>query len=59
MRHPVDECPNCGGIWLDYGELAGIEAALQDRAASPEKSPKAVPLRQVGQYLAALRPARK
>jgi len=20
----IDECPNCGGVWLDAGELAGI-----------------------------------
>jgi Zn-finger nucleic acid-binding protein len=22
----VDECPNCGGYWLDAGELAQIRA---------------------------------
>jgi uncharacterized protein len=21
---PIDECPNCGGVWLDGGELAEI-----------------------------------
>jgi len=43
MRHPfspcdaveIDECPNCGGIWLDAGELASIRARFstqQERA---------------------------
>ena len=25
-RVEVDECPNCGGCWLDHGELAKIRA---------------------------------
>jgi hypothetical protein len=33
-RVEVDECPNCGGYWLDAGELAQIR---QERA---EESPK-------------------
>jgi Zn-finger nucleic acid-binding protein len=24
LHFEVDECPNCGGVWLDYGELAQI-----------------------------------
>lgn len=27
----VDECPNCGGFWLDAGELAGVRAETQAR----------------------------
>jgi len=30
----IDECPNCGGAWLDYGELGEIRASRapqQDR----------------------------
>lgn len=31
-RQPVeiDECPGCGGIWLDAGELKAIRGAFQD-----------------------------
>ncbi len=25
----VDECPNCGGFWLDYGELASIRTQFE------------------------------
>jgi hypothetical protein len=25
----VDECPNCGGFWLDAGELAGLREETQ------------------------------
>lgn len=32
-RVQVDECPNCGGYWLDAGELALIHA--EKAAASP------------------------
>jgi hypothetical protein len=28
-RVEVDECPGCGGFWLDAGELARIRAELQ------------------------------
>jgi Zn-finger nucleic acid-binding protein len=27
-RVQVDECPNCGGYWLDYGELGQIREEL-------------------------------
>jgi Zn-finger nucleic acid-binding protein len=35
----VDECPSCGGFWLDAGELAGIRSEFdteeeRDRAAA-------------------------
>lgn len=35
-RVEVDECPNCGGYWLDAGELAAIrdEKAAADQAAA-------------------------
>ncbi len=28
-RVEVDECPGCGGLWLDAGELARIRAELE------------------------------
>lgn len=31
MGVTVDECPSCGGIWLDRGELE----VLQERASEP------------------------
>ncbi len=37
----VDECPACGGCWLDHGELATIHAensALQRTASEPAMS---------------------
>jgi Zn-finger nucleic acid-binding protein len=52
----VDECPACGGLWLDYGELATIHAELKGAASPPEKPPKALAIRQISQYLAGLRP---
>ena len=35
----VDECPNCGGIWLDGGELAEIRrpATTVDRKEAAQK----------------------
>jgi len=32
-RVEVDECPNCGGYWLDAGELAMIRAEKTQAAA--------------------------
>ena len=29
----VDECPACGGVWLDAGELAAIRAQYEDGEA--------------------------
>ena len=31
-RVEVDECPNCGGYWLDAGELAQIRAETTETA---------------------------
>ncbi|PJA52173.1 MAG: hypothetical protein CO167_09980 [Candidatus Marinimicrobia bacterium CG_4_9_14_3_um_filter_48_9] len=28
----IDECPNCGGIWLDAGELAAIRSLFQSES---------------------------
>jgi Zn-finger nucleic acid-binding protein len=33
-RVEVDECPNCGGYWLDAGELALIRAEKAQAAAA-------------------------
>jgi Zn-finger nucleic acid-binding protein len=33
-RVEVDECPGCGGYWLDAGELAAIR---EERQTSPEQ----------------------
>lgn len=35
----VDHCPNCGGYWLDHGELALIRAEHQVMAQSEESRP--------------------
>jgi Zn-finger nucleic acid-binding protein len=32
-RVQVDQCPNCGGYWLDAGELAQIRAEKAETAA--------------------------
>jgi uncharacterized protein len=32
----VDECPNCGGFWLDAGELAGVREETQDEKREVE-----------------------
>jgi len=36
-RVEVDHCPNCGGYWLDRGELAGIRAEKVEEAAAKAK----------------------
>jgi len=33
-RIEVDECPNCGGYWLDAGELAQIRQEKEQAAAA-------------------------
>lgn len=42
----VDHCPNCGGYWLDYGELALIraekQAAAQNEAIQPGVSAEVI-----------------
>lgn len=37
----IDECPNCGGIWLDAGELAEIRTEFPSEAARQEAARKA------------------
>jgi Zn-finger nucleic acid-binding protein len=32
----VDECPNCGGYWLDAGELAQLRAEKSEAARAAE-----------------------
>ncbi len=32
----VDECPACGGLWLDYGELGGIRDQYDNDAERKE-----------------------
>jgi Zn-finger nucleic acid-binding protein len=32
-RVEVDECPNCAGYWLDYGELQQVRAEREQKAA--------------------------
>ena len=32
----VDQCPNCGGYWLDAGELAMIRAETSQTAAEEQ-----------------------
>jgi Zn-finger nucleic acid-binding protein len=32
----IDECPNCGGYWLDAGELAQIRAEKSETARAEE-----------------------
>jgi uncharacterized protein len=45
-RIEVDECPNCGGYWLDAGELAQIrqekEQTAQAGAARPHLTPEEI-----------------
>ena len=35
-RVEVDQCPNCGGYWLDAGELALIRAELSQSGAAQQ-----------------------
>lgn len=34
----IDECPSCGGIWLDYGELFAIREGLRAAGEAPASS---------------------
>ncbi|HWN95623.1 MAG TPA: zf-TFIIB domain-containing protein [Methylomirabilota bacterium] len=36
----VDECPNCGGVWLDGGELAEIRRPAETQAQRTEATQK-------------------
>jgi uncharacterized protein len=38
-RVAVDQCPNCGGYWLDHGELQVIRAETEERSHE-EAQPK-------------------
>ena len=38
----VDHCPNCGGYWLDAGELAKVREELAERAAHTQRPAKHV-----------------
>ena len=38
-RVEVDQCPNCGGYWLDAGELALIRAERNQSAAAQQAGP--------------------
>ena len=39
-RIEVDECPNCGGYWLDAGELAQIREEKGQIAAASQARPQ-------------------
>lgn len=39
IRVQVDECPNCGGFWLDAGELGQIRSALSEAAKAAGVKP--------------------
>src|SRR6059058_753973 len=41
-RVEVDQCPNCGGYWLDAGELAKIRAEKAEAAAAQASRPSAI-----------------
>lgn len=41
-RIEVDECPNCGGYWLDAGELAQIRAEKSKEAEIQKTNPTAL-----------------
>jgi Zn-finger nucleic acid-binding protein len=36
----VDECPSCGGFWLDAGELAGIRDQFENEEEKKEAAEK-------------------
>ena len=33
----LDICPNCGGVWLDKGELEKVQAGVRDRRSEVEE----------------------
>jgi uncharacterized protein len=53
-RIEVDECPNCGGYWLDAGELAQIRAEKAETATNHLARQTALP-GEVIRYLYRLR----
>jgi Zn-finger nucleic acid-binding protein len=42
-RVEVDQCPNCGGYWLDAGELALIRAENTQAMATPPPGQSGIP----------------
>jgi Zn-finger nucleic acid-binding protein len=49
-RVEVDQCPNCGGYWLDAGELALIRAE-KSQAAAPDPAGRSSISKDVIRYL--------
>jgi Zn-finger nucleic acid-binding protein len=42
-RIEVDECPNCGGYWLDAGELAQIRAEKAEILSNSSPAQTTIP----------------
>jgi len=57
-RVEVDECPNCGGYWLDAGELAAIRSEKSD-AATAESAQRASVSSEFIRYLYRLQSERR
>jgi Zn-finger nucleic acid-binding protein len=55
-RVEVDQCPNCGGYWLDAGELALVRAE-KAQAATAEHAGQSSISKDVIRYLYRLRTA--
>ena len=53
-RVEVDQCPNCGGYWLDAGELALIRAEKTQTGTAEQSGQSRTP-REVIRYLYRLR----
>jgi Zn-finger nucleic acid-binding protein len=53
-RIEVDECPNCGGYWLDAGELAQIRSEKSETAQDATERAAGIP-GEVIRYLYRLR----
>lgn len=50
----VDECPGCGGVWLDAGELARLRAQFETEEARDEAAAEEY-RRRFGEQLEAIR----
>lgn len=50
----VDECPQCGGYWLDAGELAQIRAEKRQQAVAEETDAPSISIKMI-RYLYRLR----
>ncbi len=46
-RVQVDQCPNCGGYWLDAGELEAIRAEKSEAAAAHPSARVALSSREI------------